>query len=165
MKAVVTNLKTLTILVLSISLTIVVALIGGCVGKGEVTDRQKVTFDQLFSNPEEYHGRYITLEGFYFHGFEVIVLSEDLRYSGYAEGHLIPQGKMLWIEGGIPQEIYNQLYQQQMMGPTERYGKIRVKGKFEYGGQYGHLGQYNYQITPSEVELISWVPPANRGEK
>jgi len=165
MKAVVTNLKTLAILALSVSLVITVTLTGGCAGKGEGTNRQEVTFDQLFSNPEQYHGRYITLEGFYFQGFEVIVLSEDLKYSGYAEGHLIPEGRMLWIEGGIPQEIYDQLYQQQMMGPTERYGKMRVKGKLEYGGQYGHLGQYNYQITPSEVEFISWIPPRNRGAK
>ena len=65
---------------------------------------------------------------------------------------------MLWIEGGIPQEIYDSLYQQEMMGPTERYGQIRIKGKFEYGGEYGHLGQYEYQIVPAEVWLLSWTP-------
>jgi hypothetical protein len=131
----------------------------GCQQPGEETTAHEVTFEQLFSSPEQFHGKDIILEGFYFHGFEVIVLAEGLEYSGYAEGHLVPRGRMLWVEGGIPLEIYNQLYQQQMMGPDERYGKIKVKGKFEYGGQYGHVGGYNYQITPSQVELLSWPPP------
>jgi hypothetical protein len=91
-------------------------------------------------------------------GFEIIVLSEKLEYSGQAEGHLIPTGRMLWVEGGIPQEIYESLQQQVMMGPTERYGQVRIKGKFEYGGEYGQLGQHEYQIKPSEVMLLPWTP-------
>jgi len=130
----------------------------GCQLPEKETTAHEVTFEQLFSSPKQFHGKNIILEGFYFHGFEVIVLAERLEYSGYAEGHLVPRGKMLWVEGGIPLEIYNQLYQQQMMGPDERYGKLKVKGKFEYGGQYGHVGAYNYQITPSQVELLSWSP-------
>ena len=129
----------------------------GCQPAGE---RQigEVTFEELFTHPEQYHERQIILEGYYFHGFEVIVLSEGLEYSGYAEGHLIPQGRMLWIEGGIPLETYNQLYRQDMMGPEERYGKMKVSGKFEYGGHYGHLGQHDSQITTTEVELLDWAP-------
>jgi hypothetical protein len=65
---------------------------------------------------------------------------------------------MLWVEKGIPKEIYDSLYPQEMMGPLERFGKVRIKGKLEYGGKYGHLGQYEYQITPSEVELLEWAP-------
>ena len=129
-------------------------LISGCTKPSVPT----ITFDQLFSDPARYNGKTITLEGFYFSGFEIIVLAEKLEPSGYAQGHLIPKGRMLWIEGGIPKEIYDRLYQQQMMGPTERYGKIRVTGKFQYGGRYGHLGGYNAQITPSEVELLEWSP-------
>jgi hypothetical protein len=132
--------------------------VSGCQWAGG-EQAHEVTFEQLFANPGQYHGRQITLEGFYFQGFEVIVLSERLEYSGYAEGHLVPGGRMLWVEGGIPLEIYNQLYQQQMMGPSERYGKVNVSGEFRSGGQYGHLGAYDYQITPSEVELLNWSPP------
>ena len=118
-----------------------------------------VTFEQLFSSPQRYNGKDICLEGFYFHGFEVIVLSERLEASGYAPGHLVPKGNLVWIEGGIPKEIYDQLQQQAMMGPTERYGKLKICGKFEYGGQYGNVGGYNAQITPSQVELLPWSPP------
>lgn len=131
--------------------------ISGCQGAGE-GQTGEVTFEELFSHPEQYHGRQITLDGYYFQGFEVIVLSEGLEPSGYAEGHLIPQGRMLWIESGVPPETYNQLYRQDMMGPEERYGKVRVSGEFEYGGHYGHLGGYDSQITLAEAELLDWAP-------
>jgi hypothetical protein len=119
---------------------------------------QEFSFEQWLSDPNQYNGQEITIDGYYFRGFEIIVLSEKLNYSGQAEGHLIPTGRMLWIEGDIPQEIFDSLYQQEMMGPTENYGQIRIKGNFEYGGEYGHLGQYDYQIIPSEVWLLSWTP-------
>ena len=123
---------------------------------------QEVTFEQLFSNLKQYDGRYVTLEGFYFDGFEIQVITENLEDSGYAEGHLIPNGRMIWVEGGIPKEVYDKLYQQQMMGPEERYGKVRVTGKFEYGGTYGHVGDYSSQIVPSEVTLLMLSQPAKQ---
>ena len=145
-------------MVFAIALILLAASISGCRG-AEPAQGQEVAFEQLFSAPQQYHGKIITTESFYFHGFETIVLAGALELSGYAEGHLFPEGNMLWIEGGIPVETYDRLYQQQMMGPTERYGKIRVTGKFQYGGQYGHGGAFSHQITPSQVELLPWTPP------
>jgi hypothetical protein len=133
-------------------------------GENQATKAQEVTFEQLFTNPEPYNGKNITIEGSFFGGFEVIVLSEDLEYSGYAPEHLVPKGKRVWIEGGIPKEVYDKLHQQRMMGPSERYGKVRVTGKFEYGAKYGHVGAYSSQIVPVEVELLLWSPPAKQGE-
>ncbi len=144
---------------LSLMATVYIFGVGvlGCQGVGE-EQTNEVTFEQLFVSPEHYHGKQITLEGFYFQGFEIVVLSERLVPSGYAEGHLVPKGRMLWIEGGLPLEIYDRLYEQDIMGPEERYGKLSVTGRFEYGGQYGHLGGYDAQITPSRVELLPWSP-------
>ena len=142
----------------SVSMGLIVLLAVGCVNQDIDTDIE-ITFEQLFSNPSQYSGKNIAIEGFIFLGFETMVISEELEYSGYTEGHLVPSGRMLWIEGGIPNEVYDVLYQQQMMGPTERYGKVRLTGKFEYGAKYGHLGGYNSQIIPSEVELLQWSPP------
>jgi hypothetical protein len=146
-------------LILSCFILAVVIMIPitGCAGENQ-SNSNEVIFEQLISHPEKYNSKNITLEAFYFHGFEIIVLSDTLKYSGYAEGHLIPDGELIWIEGGIPLEVYNQLTQQQMMGPDERYGKVRVKGKFEYGGSYGHVGGYRFQIIPSVVELLPWSP-------
>jgi len=140
------------------SLLLIIGFTIGC-SEERATGVQYATLEQLFTNPDKYNGRQVVVEGFYFHGFETIVLSERLEYSGYAEGHLVTKGKMLWVEGGIPKGIYDKLNQQQMMGPAERYGKVKITGKFEYGGQFGHLGAYGSQIVPSEVELLPWSPP------
>lgn len=125
----------------------------------------EVTFEQLFTNPSQYNGKDITIEGFVFLGWEVMVLCEQLVPSGYAEGHLVPKercldGRCLWIEGGIPRDVYDNLYEQNIMtGPPEQYGKVLVRGMFQYGGQYGHVGGYECQIIPSEMKLLPWSPP------
>ncbi len=119
---------------------------------------QEVTFEQLSSRPGEYSGEQIVVEGFIFHGWEVIVLCERLEPSGYAEGHLTPGGAVIWVEGEIPPDFYEALYSQDMMGPEERFGKLRILGRYEYGGEYGHLGGYSSQIIPAEVDILQWSP-------
>ncbi len=139
-----------------IAVLLVIALFTGCAAQQSYTP---FTFEQLFASPAKYNGKTVTVEAFYFHGWETIVLSETIKPSGYAPGHLVPEGKLIWVEGGIPKEIFDKLYVQQQMGPEERIGKLRIKGKFEYGGKYGHVGGFDAQITPSEVELLPWSPP------
>ena len=143
-----------TLLVCTLSL-LLGSLVISC-GNEQPTRTQEVTFKQLFVDPDSYNGRLISMEGFYFQGFEIQVITEKLEYSGYAEGHLVPKGRMIWIEGGIPEEVFDRLKQQQMLGPTERYGKVRITGQFDYGGKYGHLGGYDSQLVPSKVELLEW---------
>ena len=143
---------------LVIFISLIALLASGC-ANGDSGKGTKVTFEQLFSNPSQYSGKNISIEGFVFLGFETMVLSEELKKSGYAEGHLIPGERMLWIEGGIPTDIHDELHEQHMMGPYERYGKVLAKGVFQYGGQYGHLGAYKYQISTSQIQLLSWSPP------
>ena len=126
---------------------------------GKAGEVQYITITELFSDPEQYKGTDILLEGFYFHGWETIVLSERLEPTGFAEGHLWPRGQMVWIEGDVPREVYDQLYQQDMMiGPLERYGKLRIRGRYEHGGRYGHAGGFTAQIVLSDVELLQWSP-------
>ncbi len=141
-----------------IVLAVTASLTAGCRQDVRISP-QEVTFQQLSGEPDKYNGKHIVIEGIYFHGFEIIVLSESLGYSEFAQGHLVPKGEMIWIEGGIPQNIYDKLYTQEMMGPEERFGKVRISGKFEYSGKYGHLGGYDSQIIPSEVAIIPWSPP------
>jgi len=147
--------------IICIPLLLIIGLTVGCV-ENRGKEVYEVTFDQLCANPDHYNGKYVTMEGFYFHGFEVVVLSERLEYSAYAEEHLTPGGRMAWIEGEIPREVYDQLYQQTMMGPEERYGKVKLTGEFQYGGKCGHGGAYNSQIIPMEVVLLQWSPPAQQ---
>lgn len=138
-------------------MSLIALLATGC-ASGDSGKDAHVTFEQLLSDPSKYNGKEITIEGFVFLGFETVVLSEELKHSGYAEGHLIPGERMLWIEGGITTDIHDELYEQHMMGPSEHYGKVLVTGKFQYGGQYGHLGAHKYQITPSKIQLLAWSP-------
>lgn len=59
---------------------LLLSLIGltlGCSGN-QGAKAQEVTFAQLLTNPDQYNGRYVSLEGFYFGGFEVAVLSESV---------------------------------------------------------------------------------------
>ena len=49
------------------------------------------------------------------------------EYTDFAEGHLWPKGRMIWIEGDLDSEIYEKLYTQDMMGPLERYGKLPLR--------------------------------------
>jgi hypothetical protein len=112
------------------------------------------SFEELFSDPARYDGRTVTLEAYFYQGFETIVLSERLDDSGYAVGHLVPKGRMIWVEGGIPRPVYDALQVQSMMGPDERFGKVSVTGVFNFGGDYGHLGRFDHQITPLEVTLL-----------
>ncbi|PZC47032.1 MAG: hypothetical protein C1O27_001648 [Chloroflexi bacterium] len=65
-----------------------------------------VSFNDLFASPDTYRGTEILLEGFFFMGTETIVLSELLEPSGQAAGHVWPKGRMVWVEGSIPSDIY-----------------------------------------------------------
>jgi hypothetical protein len=141
-----------------LSLGLIGLLFTGCANK-DSSSSVEISFEQLFSNLDNYNGQHIAIKGFVFLGFEAMVLSKELKYSGYAEGHLIPSARILWVGGGVPPDIYDNLYEQNMMGPSERYGKTLIKGIFQYGGQYGHLGAYEYQITPTDIQLLEWSPP------
>ncbi len=142
----------------SLLIVALVAIMVGGAGLGGCHAAQEVSLEELFAEPEHYDGKDVILEGFYFGAFEVSVLAEGLEYSGLAEGHLVPTGRMIWIEGTIAEVVFDSLYQQSAMGSTEIFGKIRVEGKFEYGEAYGHVGGYSYQITPIEVEALPWSP-------
>jgi hypothetical protein len=143
---------------IAIAMAVLISLVGVLAPGCRTALAGEVSLDELLANPGRYNGRAVTLEGFYFHGFETIVVAEELVPSGYAAGHLTPAGGMLWVDGGIPIEVYDRLYTQSMMGPEERYGKVRITGVFRYGGQYGHLGGFSSQITPEETVLLNWAP-------
>jgi hypothetical protein len=126
-------------------------------GRGGCIWSSKVTFDQLFSDPEIYDNRNITIEGFYFYSFENVILSESLEYSGSEGGSFSSTGRDMWVEGVISREAYDALYENWSIW---RYGKVSMTGKFEYGESYGHLGLWDMQITPTKTVILPWTPPA-----
>ena len=116
----------------------------------------EITFEELFSEPEKYNEKNIIIEGFFFHGFESFFLCNELKYYEENGRYSAIEGPKIWVNSGISRDIHDGLYQQDMMGPTEYFGKLSIEGLFEYGNRYGHLGSHSSQITPSKVELLPW---------
>jgi hypothetical protein len=135
------------------------AVISGC-GKAQPT----LTFSQLISEADKYNGRSVTLEAFYFNGFEISALSGSLGPSSYGAGRIVPTNPLIWVAGGITQELQNELYSQSdtPSGYPEHFGKLIVTGKFESGGNYGHMDAYHYRITVNTASREDWTPPAQQ---
>ncbi|MDD4635979.1 MAG: hypothetical protein WC231_05110 [Dehalococcoidales bacterium] len=137
----------------------------GCIGDDGFTttnpsNAPKITFEDLAANPELYSDKYITIDGFWFDGFEIAVLAERLEPSGFAPGNLKPGGVLIWIQSGLAEDVREQLYLQaeNVTGYPAHYGKVQLTGKLEYGGRYGHLDSYNYRLQISDSSLIPWNP-------
>jgi hypothetical protein len=148
-------MKTLLFIV---SLILLSLIVNGC--PAQLT-APEVPFSSLVSEPERYNGKTVTTEGIYIHGWEWSLLAESITFSGSGDyRHLEPVGQAIWFAGGMPKEVHDRLYQHSSLGAgTEYFGKVKVIGRFDYGGQYGHMSASKYQFTFSEVELLDWVPP------
>src|SRR3990170_4805519 len=83
-----------------------------CTGRSTSTP---LTVEQVLAQAKQYNGKIIVVEAFYYHGFETIALVDRIEPSGNAPGHLIPIGRLIWVEGGIPKETYDKLYVQQQL--------------------------------------------------
>jgi hypothetical protein len=145
-----------------LSFVLTVAILGvvfsGC---GSGNSNQTLTFSQLISQANKYNGKTVTLEAFYFSGFEISALAESVGPSTSGVWRIIPTGTLVWVESGIPREIFDKLYRQSdtPSGYTEHIGRLKVTGEFATGGKYGHLDAYQYKIAITEAELLEWTPP------
>jgi hypothetical protein len=144
------------VLPLLIACSLISVILAGCGG-----GNGSVNFSQLISQAAKYNGQTVTLEAFYFSGFEIAAISGSLEPSTFGAGRIQPAGSLVWVKGGLSQDVYNQLQIQTdtPSGYAEHFGKLRVTGKFETGGKYGHLDAYQYQITITSAELLEWTPP------
>ena len=124
------------------------------------TTPSQVTFVQLTAAPEQYNNQNVTIEGFWFDGFEIEVLAERLIPSDFAPGNLQPDGVKIWVKNGLPEDVNQQLYLQpnNPTGYPAHYGKVEITGILEYGVQYGHMNAYQYQLTTQSAKLIPWSP-------
>lgn len=123
-----------------------------------------VTFDQLIAQPETYNGTFVTLEGFYFSGFEISALASELAPAPYNPENVTPKQPLIWITGNLGQDVYDNLSQQTNTpsGYPEHFGKVQITGQFQYGGKYGHLDAYNYQLTVISAKLLPWSPASTQ---
>lgn len=94
-----------------------------------------ITISALISDPEKYDGRYITLEGFYYSGFELSAISA--RRQGSKE---LVVDDAIWVTGISPfAEIAEQ--------------RVRISGIAD-AKQKGHLGLWPASICASEIKLL-----------
>jgi hypothetical protein len=119
-----------------------------------------ITFSQLVNQPKIYNDQFVTLEGFYFSGFEITALSVELFAATYNSANVSPKQPLIWITGNLGQNVYDNLYKQTNTpsGYPEYFGKIQITGQFHYGSKYGHLDAYKYQISAISGELLPWSP-------
>ena len=65
---------------LAIAISLIFLLVTGCTDWGS-TNVASVTFEQLLADPNHFNGKEITIAGFVFLEFEIIVVSEELNLS------------------------------------------------------------------------------------
>ena len=123
------------------------------------TVKEEVTFKELLANPRCYNGENIAIEGYLFIFFEGVYVSEDYVSKNRT---IIAEGESIWFDFfssnfTFSEELKDRLYKDNY---GKSYGKVRIKGVFEYGAPngYGHLNTWDSQIIPSEVEVLSWSP-------
>ena len=111
-----------------------------------------------------YNNTFITVDGFYFSGFEIAALASALAPATYNPDNFTPVQPLIWVSGSLGQDVYDNLYEQTdtPSGYPEHYGKVSITGEFMYGDTYGHLNAYNYQITVISARLLSWTPPGTQ---
>ena len=137
-------------------LSLAATLLGAC-----NNDTDRLTFDRLISQADKYNGKTVTLDAFYFTGFEIAALAGAVGPSTSGPWRIVPTGTLIWVKSGAPQDVYNRMYIQTdtPSGYAEHVGKIRVTGTFETGSKFGHLDAYQYQFSISSAELLDWSPP------
>jgi hypothetical protein len=149
--------KTKYVLVAALVLSSILFILGGCTNSPE----QPLDFSRLISQADKYNGQSVTLEAYYFGGFEISALCGTVGPATSGEWRIVPSGTLVWVKGGIPQDLLVRLYKQTVTpsGYTENIGRLLITGKFETGNKYGHLDAYSYEITITKAEMLEWSPP------
>lgn len=119
-----------------ILVTLLLAPLINCCGQ-----RVNVRFDDLVSNPQDYQGQYVCTEGIRATGFEIDGLGPGTQRHGTAIYLTEP---VVWLEGATV-ESTRECFTSETSPPFE-FCRATVCGHFEYGGSYGHLGRYTYQL-------------------
>ena len=109
---------------------------------------------QVTSNPQDYNGKAITIDGAYLWrpgspALSVLALGVSTLDNGLDAQ---PLGDPIWLEG-FPADVTAALHR-----PGDAvYGFVRVAGQFSASGSFGPGGQYKLQLTVTHAEPIEQV--------
>lgn len=101
-----------------------------------------VPFDDLLANATGYAGQQVCTEGIAVEGFEANALGASTRQQGNAVYLTEPA---IWIAVAEKEMIGE--CTSPVAGSDIAFCPTRVCGLFEAAGGYGHMGQYQYQIS------------------
>ncbi len=148
--------KTALVLLVILVLAWVPAGCSAITGAGEDT----LTFSELIARADDYNGKTVTVEGFYFSGFEITALAGVLGQAEFDPERTVPEQPLIWTmpERGLQSELHTQT--KTPSGYPEYFGRVRVTGKFETGETYGHMNAYNYRLTATSTVVLEWTPAA-----
>lgn len=128
-------------------------LLATCSGQGSAQGAP-LYVQQVTSNPQEFNGKAITVDGAYLWRpgdpqLSVLALGVSTLDNGLDAQ---PLGETIWLEG-FPAEVTAELHR-----PGDAvYGFVRVEGNFTSGGGFGPGGQYQHQLTVTSAEPIEQV--------
>jgi hypothetical protein len=126
---------------------LVLLFLSACAAPGTSADGfLKVSLKDLFANPLIYNGKELCTDGIYLKAFEVSALADSYEIK---DNYRSLVGPNIWVEHPAMETF-------ECVEESDRFGKfcmVVVCGKFEYGGQYGHLGGYQYML--SEIKPFS----------
>jgi hypothetical protein len=130
-----------------------IPMLAGC--NGGTSKPANVTFSQLVDKSASFHNRSVTVDGYYFSGFEISSLSSALVPSSFNPSNVTPVQPLIWITGDLGQDVYPNLKQQSdtPSGYAEKFGHVRITGIFQTG-KFGHMDAYNFLITVTEAAII-----------
>ncbi len=102
-----------------------------------------VNVPDVLSNPTEYSGKNICMEGYYYQAFEASALlaSFDDQKKEIGEASI-------WVVNETGENISDS----ELGGGAVR--KIKACGTFQTGESYGHLGVYNHQLTLTSFSVL-----------
>lgn len=103
-----------------------------------------IPFDTLVADPGKYDGEFFCTEGIYLSGFEISALGAATYER---DGFLYLTEPVIWIERA---DVKTQAECTSFQG--YQFCPVQVCGRFKFGGSYGHLGGYKYQIESTQTE-------------
>ena len=118
----------------------------------------KVSFPELVDRPEQYAGKEVTTQAYYYwsqptSGLLTEAVTREKSPDNEAGVNPMPSGKAIALDG-FPPELSAQLH----LGENNSYvwGLVEVTGTFESGGTWGPNGEYtqHFTITNGQVKVL-----------
>ena len=107
-----------------------------------------VPFTDLMANPENYANQDVCTEGTAVSGFEASAIAVDTIER---DGAVYLTEPAIWLENIVPGSK-SDCFTTGL--PPAEFCRMRVCGRFETGGGFGHLGGYHFQLVGSSTETI-----------